>query len=174
MMSWLIWVYQRIFWMTTGKITCQASSLISMRPGSKQHGLGRILTSTGNMVSQCTVLKRAMHAGYLTGIEVIRLNTLYSGSCFAIYPPQNLTSRMQIENMKVNLNRNISWATLYLLPQESTNAVILDEWHYPVKKLKLHNLKFMENVLTKEYHIMWPTKESPCIDMSEATFYEVR
>ena len=75
--------------------------------------------------------------------------------------------------MKVNLNRNISWATLYLLPQESTNAAILDEWHYPVKKLKLHNLKFMENVLTKEYHIMWPTKESPCISMSEATFYEV-
>ena len=67
----------------------------------------------------------------------------------------------------------MSWATLYLLPQRSISAAILDEWHFPVKKFRLHNFKFMEHVLTKAYHVQRSTEESACMDIPEEAFYKV-
>ena len=117
-------------------------------------------------------------AGINSTALVMRLNTLYSGSCFAILPTQNVTSEIQTHKKKIphinlNLKGNASTVNMYLLPQKSINAMILDEWHYPVKKFKLQNLKFVETVLKKMYYIKRPTKEIPCTDMAEEAFYEV-
>lgn len=73
----------------------------------------------------------------------------------------------------INMDGKKSWATLYLLPHGSKNAVILDEWHHQVKKFQVRNFKFLERVLTKEFHIKRTSDDSPCVDGRESTFYKV-
>ena len=107
---------------------------------------------------------------------VTRLNTLFSGSCYYVSTPQNLSTQRQIQSdtkLLVNMKGNSSWATLYLLPQNSTNAVILDEWHRQVMKFEVPNFQFLEKVLTKEFHEKRPSEDSPCVQRSESMFYKV-
>ena len=106
----------------------------------------------------------------------MRLNTLYRGSCFLILEEQKFASKLHTleTHININLKGNVSTANLYLAPQNSINSVIFDEWHYPVEKVSLHNLEYMEKVLKKEYYTKLSTKEIPCIDKSEEAYYEVR
>ena len=90
--------------------------------------------------------------------------------------PHNLTTKRLIRSdtkLLVNMKGNSSWATLYLLPQNSTNAVILDEWHRQVMKFQVHNFQFLEKVLTKEFYVKRNSEDSPCVERSESLFYQV-
>ena len=90
--------------------------------------------------------------------------------------PTNITTRIEkdtIQNMYIKINSNLSWANLYLLPQKSESAVVLDVWHHPAKKYELHNLKFMEILITREYYIKRSSEYIPCTDISEDLFYKV-
>ena len=118
-------------------------------------------------------MNRINFAGIKSSTAVIRINTIYSGSCFAINASENFRSEMPTTNMNFHIKGNSSSAHMYLIPQKSINAMILDEWHYHVEKFELRNLEFVEKILTKEYYIKRPTKKIPCTDLSEDAFYKV-
>ena len=66
-----------------------------------------------------------------------------------------------------------SFANFYILPQISINGMILDEWHHQVKKFTMRKFKYLEKVLTKEFHVEKNSKDSPCEDTPELMFYKV-
>ena len=105
------------------------------------------------------------------------VNTVYVGKCFLISPGiseyQQQEKMLKPPNIAISLPTDDSRVQVYIIRDDSENALILDYWHYPIKPLELKNNMFMGLSLTKEYHIRIPREDSPCNKIPEKSYYKV-
>ena len=100
------------------------------------------------------------------------------GKCYIVSASKILSNNNEAKRsakISINLPRNDSEFKLYayILPSDADNAVILDNWHYPVKTFEIQNLMYIRLTITKEFQLRKSRANSPCTSLPEERFYKV-
>ena len=96
------------------------------------------------------------------------MDTLFKGRCYLLQGGNESKTYWHLD-----LPTNDSIANIYVMPENSENALILGIWHYPIKMMSVGKYMYQSVVIRKEFHVRRSAPGSTCTSEPEDRFYQV-
>ena len=96
------------------------------------------------------------------------MDTLFKGRCYLLQGGNESKTYWHLD-----LPTNDSIANIYVMPENSENALILGIWHYPIKMMSVGKYMYQSVVIRKEFHVRRSAPGSTCTTEPEDRFYQV-